>query len=133
MVEAFDDLSILCIGMMYPDDAVPLADAGFEIHLVITFMKSAYFFSDVKTAVSKAQINQATLKVESHQAYHSDFCKTLIPVSDEIVLQISSPDVTLIKAFYDGIPRSVARETSRDCSLHLQYYPDCLTKTIINW
>lgn len=72
MVEACDNLSILYLGMMYPDDSVPLTDAGFEIHLVITFMKSAHLFSDVKTAVSKSRINQATLKVESHQAYLQD-------------------------------------------------------------
>ena len=116
MSDAFGEESLRCLGLMFSDDPVPLDDAGFDAYLNTKFLKSANLFSDIKTAVSK--IKMATpLSVESLQAYHSGFCKALIPLLDEIQLQTTSPDlhVTLIKAFYDGIPNSFAyklKETS---------------------
>ena len=100
MTEAFGEESLRCLGLMFSDDPVPLDDAGFDVYLNTKFLKSAHLFSDIKTAVSK--IKMATpLSVESLQAYHSGFCKALIPLLDGIQLQDTSPDlhVTLIKAF----------------------------------
>ena len=70
-------------------------------------------FSDIKTAVSKIHINQGThITVESLHTYHSSFCKSLVPFSEEIALQNTSADlhVTLIQAFYNGIPHSFANK-----------------------
>ena len=102
--------------------------------LILKPLKSAHLFSDIKTAVSK--IKMATpLSVESLQAYHSGFCKALIPLLDEIQLQNTSPDlhVTLIKAFYDGIPNSFEyklKETSCSTWMAAQNnFRDYLTKS----
>ena len=135
MVQAFGDVSLLSLGMMFPDDTVPLDDIGFEGYLNTKFLKSSHLFSDIKTAVSKIRINHgAPLTVESLQTYHSSFCKSLVPFSDEIVLLNTSPDlhVTLIKAFYEGIPKSFAsklQETSCSTWNAAQTnFRDCLTK-----
>ena len=72
--------------------------------------------------------------MESLQLYHSSFCKALVPFSEEIAPQNTSPDlhVTLIRAFYEGIPNSFAnklRETS--CSTWKaaqQNFQECNTR-----
>ena len=59
----------------------------------------------------------------------------MIPLLDEIQLQNASPDLhmTLIKAFYDGIPNSFAyklKETSCSSWMAAQNnFRDCLTKS----
>jgi hypothetical protein len=134
MSDAFGEESLRCLGLMFSDQTVPLDDAGFDAYLNTKFLKSAHLFSDIKTAVSK--IKMATpMSVESLQAYHSSFCMALIPLLDEIQLQNTSQDlhVTLIKAFYDGIPGSFAfklRETSCSTWMAAQNnFRDCLTKS----
>jgi len=78
MSDAFGEESLRCLGLMFSDQTVPLDDAGFDAYLNTKFLKSAHLFSDIKTAVSK--IKMATpMSVESLQAYHSSFCKALIP------------------------------------------------------
>ena len=92
--------------------------------------------SDFKTAVSKIKL-ATPLSVESLQTYryHSDFCKALIPLLDEIQLQNTSPDlyVTLIKAFCDRIPSSFTyklKETSCSTWMAAQNnFRDCLTNS----
>ena len=103
--DAFGEESLRCLGLMFSDYPVPLDDAGFDAYLKYKFLKSSHVFSDIKTVVSKIKL-ATPLSVESLQAYHSDFCRALTPLLDEIQLQNTSPDlhVTLIKAFYDGIP-----------------------------
>ena len=93
MVQAFGDVSLLCLGMMFPEphDLIPLDDASFESHLSEFVFKFAHLFSGIKTAVSKPRINQGTpLTVESLQVYHSNFCKALVPFFEEIALQNKS-------------------------------------------
>ena len=134
MSEAFGEESLRCLGLMYSDQNVPLDDAGFDAYLNTKFLKSAHLFSDIKTAVSKIKM-VTPMSVESLQAYHSSFCMALIPLLDEIQLQTTSQDlhVTLIKAFYDGIPGSFAfklRETSCSTWMAAQNnFRDCLTKS----
>ena len=93
-----------------------LDDAGFDAYLNTKFIKFAHLFSDIKMATSKVKM-ATPLSVESLQAYHSGFGRALAPLLDEIQLLNTSPDlhVTLIKAFYNGIPNSFAyklKETS---------------------
>jgi hypothetical protein len=138
MSDAFGEESLRCLGLMFSDQTVPLDDAGFDAYLNTKFLKSAHLFSDIKTAVSK--IKMATpMSVESLQAYHSSFCMALIPLLDEIQLQNTSQDlhVTLIKAFYDGIPSSFAfklRETSCSTWMAAQNnFRDCLQIEVISF
>ena len=75
------------------------------------------------------------LTVESLQMYHSSFCRALIPLLDEIQIQNTSPDlhVTLIKAFYDGIPPSFTYKLKKtSCSTWMaaqNNLRDCLTNS----
>ncbi len=78
MSDAFGEESLRCLGLMYSDQTVPLDDAGFDAYLNTKFLKSAHLFSDIKTAVSKIKMT-TPMSVESLQAYHSSFCKALIP------------------------------------------------------
>ena len=86
MSDAFGEESLRCLGLMFSDDPVPLDDAGFDAYLIplnTKFLKSTHLFSDIITAVSKIKMT-TPLSVESLQAYHSGFCKALIPLLDEI-------------------------------------------------
>ena len=119
---------------MFPDDTVALDDEGFNDYLTSKFLKSAHLFNDITIAASKIRIQGTHMTVDSRHTYHSNFCKCLVPFSEEIALQSTSTDLheTLIKAFYDGIPQSFAnklRETS--CSTWTaaqQNFRECNTK-----
>ena len=91
---------------MFPDDTVALDDEGFNDYLTSKFLKSAHLFNDITIAASKIRIQGTHMTVDSLHTYHSNFCKCLVPFSEEIALQNISPDLhrTLIKAFYDGMP-----------------------------
>ena len=75
------------------------------------------------------------LSLESLQAYHAGLFKALIPLLDEIQLRNTSPDlhVTLIKAFYDGIPNSFAYKLKvTSCSTWMaaqNNFQDCQTNS----
>ena len=134
MTEAFGEESMRCLGFMFSGEPIPLDDAGFDVYLNTEFLKSVHLFSDIKMAVSKIRMT-TPLTVESLQAYHSGFCRALIPLLDEIQLQNTSPDlhVTLIKAIFDGIQNSFAyklKETSCSTWMAAQNnFRDCLKKS----
>ena len=94
MAQAFGDVSLLCLGMVFPDDTVSMDNAGFNEYLTSKFLKTAHLFNDIKTAASKVRIYQGThITVDSLHTYHSNFCKSFVHFSEEIVLQNTSTDL----------------------------------------
>ena len=50
MAQAFGDVSLLCLGMMFPDDTVAMDDEGFNDYFTSKFLKTAHLFNDITTA-----------------------------------------------------------------------------------
>ena len=87
--------------------------------------------------VSKPAMEKgAHLTVESLDQYLAGFCTSISPISEEMAIRNSSPDLhkTLIQAFYDGISHVSFRKNLEETSCSTwqaarQNFQDCLTPT----
>ena len=109
----------------------PIDDTGFDLFIYETFLRTTSLFSE-KNAMKK----DAPLTVEFLYQYLAGFCKSILPLSEDMANQNSSPDLfkTLIQVFYEGIlPKSFTKKLEEtSCSTWpaaQQNFRNCLTQT----
>ena len=105
-VDAFGDISMSTLEMMFPKDTIPMDNTGFLQYLFEKFLKAENLFADITSATAIIDMKKnIPLTLVALQTYLASFCKVLTYYAGEITLRNSDPDLhkTLVNAFYGGI------------------------------